>query len=363
MDTSQLLPKKKSSLQPKNFRFLVVMKYFTIISLTCVLFYALLFAILSVWQMTLVCGITAAFWGGIFLINRRGMIKIAFLAGVAVSAIFSLLSSWLLGWDSGFFLLALLILPVIFYPSQLHFAVKIGLAAFVAAMVLTLFILSWSASSFWVLSQDFLHLLGTINLVIVVIVLSLTGYFFVTVTSDAEKALIQTNKKLASLSSTDPVTNLVNRRIILSRIEQERNRMQRGNKPFTLIMMDVDHFKVINDNYGYAYGDIVMAHLAGIISKSLRMQDEVARWGGDEFLILLPETDIEGGKIVAEKIRGNVIESPYRDQDKELKITVTLGVGQCDKENGVGSYIHKVDHALFLGKQAGRNRVSIFQEQ
>ena len=159
MDTSQLLPKKNTSLQPKNFRFLVVMKYFTVISLTCVLFYALLFAILSVWQMTLVCGITAVFWGGIFLINRRGMIKIAFLAGVAISAIFSLLSSWLLGWDSGFFLLALLILPVIFYPSQLHFAVKIGLAAFVAAMVLTLFILSWSASSFWVLSKDFLHLL------------------------------------------------------------------------------------------------------------------------------------------------------------------------------------------------------------
>ena len=363
MDNTQLLPKKTNLPRLKSLRFSNATKRFSLTSLGCVLFYALFFGILSVWQMTLICSVAAILWGGLLLILYKGMEKLAFLAGVILSAIFSLLSSWLLGWESGFFLLTLLLIPFLLSQDLFRVSVRIILAAVFAAAVLGLFILSWSQASFWVLSGDFLHLLTTVNLIFAVIVSAIFGYTYRVAISDAEMALIHSNKKLASLSSTDPVTNLVNTRIILSRIEQEKNRMQRGNKPFCLIMMDVDDFKNIIDLYGYSCGDFVMSHLAELISLTLRKQDEVARWGGDEFLLLLPETDIEGGKIVAEKIRSKISKSPFFYKESEISVTVTLGVGLCEKDNGVGSCIHKADHALYLAKQAGKNRVSLFQDQ
>lgn len=363
MDKSQFLLDKLEMPQTTNYRFSMVMRKFSLISLVCILFYGGLFAILSVWQMVLVSGVCAIIWAGILLINRKGYPQAAFLMGTLNSAIFSLLSTWLLGWDSGFYLLALLIIPIIFHNSQLNKWLK-GLLAFaILAVILGLFILSWRQASYWILDGGLLIVFSIINLLITMVVLALTGHFFETIASDAEKALIQTNKKLTSLATTDPVTNLVNRRIILSRIEQEKNRMERGSKPFVLIMIDIDNFKQINDEYGHSGGDYVLVTLAELISLTLRKQDEVARWGGDEFLIMLPETDVEGGQIVAEKIRTKIVSTPFTYRELEIPVTVTLGVGPCDSGAGVGSCIRKADQALYIGKQAGKNRVGVLQDR
>lgn len=363
MDKSQLLLEKTDLPRPKSFRFSVVMKNFSVISLVCIVFYAILFAIFSVWQMVLVCGICALLWVGILLINRQGLIQVAFLVGVINSTVFALLTTWLLGWSSGFFFMALLIIPIIFHNSYWNQTIKIILAAAILAVIMGLFILSWQNASLWLLDEKFLKLLAAINLVFTIVVLAITGHFFETSASDAEKALIQANKKLAGLATTDPVTNLVNRRIILSRIEQEKNRMERGSKPFTLIMVDVDNFKQVNDEYGHSGGDFVLVNLAEAISLTLRKQDEVARWGGDEFLIMLPETDVEGGIIVAEKIRAKIIETPFVYRELEIPVTITLGVGACEPGSGVGSCIRKADQALYAGKLAGKNRVGYLHDR
>ncbi len=363
MDKSQLLLEKMDLPRTKNYRFSVVMKNFSLISLIIIALYAVLFAILSVWQMVLVCGICAVIWIGILLINRQGMIQAAFLVGVLNSTVFALLTTWLLGWSSGFFFMALLIIPIIFHNSYWNQIVKSTLAFAILAVIIGLFILSWQNASLWALDQMLLRVLAAINLVITVVVLAITGHYFETSAADAEKALIQANKKLAGLATTDPVTNLVNRRIILSRIEQEKNRMERGSKPFTLIMVDVDNFKQVNDEYGHTGGDYVLVNLAEAISLTLRKQDEVARWGGDEFLIMLPETDVEGGVIVAEKIRTKIIETPFIYREMEIPVTITLGVGACEPGSGVGSCIRKADQALYAGKQAGKNRVGILKDR
>jgi diguanylate cyclase len=363
MDKSQLLLEKMDLPRTKNFRFSVIMKNFSLISLIIISLYAVLFAFISVWQMVLVCGICAVLWVGILLINRRGLIQAAFLVGVLNSTVFALLMTWLLGWSSGFFFMALLIIPIIFHNSYWSQGVKMTLAFAILAVILGLFILSWQQASYWALDDKLLKILAMINLVITVLVLAITGHYFETSAADAEKALIQANKKLASLATTDPVTNLVNRRIILSRIEQEKNRMERGSKPFTLIMVDVDNFKQINDEYGHSGGDYVLVNLAEAISLTLRKQDEVARWGGDEFLIMLPETDVEGGVFVAEKIRTKIIETPFLYRDLEIPVTITLGVGACEPGSGVGSCIRKADQALYAGKQAGKNRVGFLQDR
>jgi diguanylate cyclase (GGDEF)-like protein len=357
-----MLPEKKEFLRSKNSRFTALKRNFIFFSLGGLIFYTALFAVLSVWQMALLCGISLVLCVGVFLLYRSGLDRPAFVAGVLLITIFALAGCRLLGWQTGFFLLVLAPLPLLFFHAHLPLVFRFSLTGLMLGAGVLVFVLSWWQGSVWLLSEDFVHLLQIINLVLTAAALAAAGLFFGSAASDAEKALIHANKKLANLSSTDPVTNLVNRRIIVSRIEQEQNRMERGNKPFCLILIDVDDFSGVNDKFGFSCGDYIMAHLAEVISRVIRKQDEVARWGGDEFMLMLPETDIEGGKTVAQKIRAKILKTPFMFKETKIPITVTLGVGVCEKETGVGSCIHKADHALHLGKYAGKNRVSIFQE-
>ena len=348
--------------KPKNYRLTAIVKGYSIISLACFFVYAVLFSIFETWQMTLVCGICAVLWMGIVLLNRRGYDQAAFITELLITAGFSLASSWLLGWNSGFFLLSLLTVPLIFQNANIGQTVKFVLSAAVLAAVMGLLILSWQQASYWVIDTGVLHFFAAANLLITIIILAIAGYSFEVAASDVEQALIQTNRKLAHLATTDPVTNLVNRRIILSRIEQEKSRVERGNKAFSLIMVDVDNFKQVNDRFGHGGGDYVLVTLAELISMSLRKQDEVARWGGDEFLIMLPETDMEGGIFVAEKIRNKIESTGFVYRELTIPVTITLGVGPCEANMGIGSCIRKADQALYIGKQAGKNRVGIVQE-
>jgi len=149
MDKSQFLLEKMDLPRTKNFRFSVVMKNFSIISLVIIFLYGVLFAVLSVWQMVLVCGICAFLWVGILLINRQGMIQAAFLVGVLNSTVFALLTTWLLGWSSGFFFMALLIIPVIFHNSYWNQILKCILAFAILAVIIGLFPFAGNALPFF----------------------------------------------------------------------------------------------------------------------------------------------------------------------------------------------------------------------
>ena len=185
------------------------------------------------------------------------------------------------------------------------------------------------------------------------------GYFFEKRAGEIESSLLLANKRLTNLASTDPVTNLANRRIMLSRIDQEKEKLEQTGEAFTLIMIDIDNFKEINDEYGHDAGDFVLVNLAAIINFIVRKQDQVARWGGDEFLVFLPETGTEGGRVVAEKIRARILTTPFIYHEMDIPVTVTLGVSICDTNIGIGNCIRKADLALYTGKQAGKNRVII----
>lgn len=154
MDKSHFLLEKLDLPKPTNYRFSMIMKKFSVINLVCVVLYGGLFAILSVWQMVLVSGICAAIWVGILLINRHGSPQASFLIGVLNSATFSLLTTWLLGWDSGFYLLALLIMPIIFHNSQLPKWLKVLLTFAILAVIIGLYLLSWQQASYWILMWD-----------------------------------------------------------------------------------------------------------------------------------------------------------------------------------------------------------------
>ncbi len=174
----------------------------------------------------------------------------------------------------------------------------------------------------------------------------------------ANEALLKVHKELELAARTDPLTLLSNRRDILDKIEYEKIRFERTHKPFVIILCDIDHFKQFNDTYGHACGDFVLVSIANTMRALVRKQDGVARWGGEEFLLLLPETVSEGGRIVAEKIKETIANRFYNYQEQQLSITMTFGVSVFDDyAMHTDACIKKADQALYQGKETGRNRV------
>lgn len=175
--------------------------------------------------------------------------------------------------------------------------------------------------------------------------------------------LERANKQLDELSRIDPLTSISNRRDILEKIEYETLRFERNKKIFSLVMGDIDNFKAVNDNYGHECGDYVLKALVDTIISSLRKQDIVARWGGEEFILLLPETDLEGGRIAAEKVRSNINQNKFVYNKKRIPISITFGVTEYSSGKDVNGCIREADSALYKGKNKGRNRVEIYNTE
>lgn len=165
------------------------------------------------------------------------------------------------------------------------------------------------------------------------------------------------------LSNTDTLTGLPNRRALFTRIEHELNRARRRGEAVALAMMDIDHFKQVNDTYGHAAGDRVLKQLGESIPHLLRNVDLFGRIGGEEFVILLPDTGREGAKQVLERCREMVASSPVTLEDgRMLNITASFGLSTLDRmtlELGLGDLLELADRALYRAKHQGRNRVEM----
>ncbi|MBM9591778.1 GGDEF domain-containing protein [Leptospira sp. 201903075] len=173
-------------------------------------------------------------------------------------------------------------------------------------------------------------------------------------------SLTDVNEKLLAIAMTDPLTGLSNRRSFLSNLEVEIARKQRSNGtyPISFILFDLDHFKSINDNYGHDIGDLVLQEFSSILKTSLRKQDFSARWGGEEFIVLLPDTNLDGAEIVAEKIRNLISLIRLSVNQTEIKCSVSAGVAIMNsKETTADSVIKKADNLLYEAKKRGRNQI------
>lgn len=168
-----------------------------------------------------------------------------------------------------------------------------------------------------------------------------------------------TARELQSMVRTDAVTGLANRRHMMERIENEKLRSRRSRRPFTLLMVDIDRFKMINDKYGHGIGDAVLVEVAQRMQAQVRGQDMLARWGGEEFLVVLPDTDMTGACVVAEKLRLAVSSIPMKipDQDLPISLSVTIGVAECAPDISVDECVKVADEAMYVGKRGGRDRV------
>ncbi|HSW60196.1 MAG TPA: sensor domain-containing diguanylate cyclase, partial [bacterium] len=162
-------------------------------------------------------------------------------------------------------------------------------------------------------------------------------------------------KQLESMASTDELTGLWNRRYFFEIGHNECKRTRRYKAKFAMLMIDIDNFKNINDTYGHAAGDIVLKSVTRTFRKGLRDVDIAARIGGEEFAVLMPNTDIDGAKIVAERLRGSVESSSVEYEGKVLKITISIGISDCSNVNSIDEMMKNADDALYVAKNEGRN--------
>lgn len=165
---------------------------------------------------------------------------------------------------------------------------------------------------------------------------------------------------LSAQASTDALTGLANRRETLQRLHFELDRLIRNQRPVSLIMLDLDHFKKVNDTWGHAAGDAVLCAVATVCKNSIRHIDLAGRWGGEEFLIILPEADSEDARVAAERLRVAIADTKIPVGDAVLTINASIGVVTSDSEIQAESLIGFADEALYDAKNNGRNRVSIF---
>ncbi len=174
--------------------------------------------------------------------------------------------------------------------------------------------------------------------------------------------LVELNKRLQELSITDGLTGAYNHRHFIHLLEIEHDRSVRYKRNLSLLMLDIDEFKQVNDSFGHRCGDSVLQHFVNIVKDSVRRTDIIARYGGDEFGILLPETKKSMAMRVSEKIRTEVEKSLFKWEDKTFRITVSIGVAAAGQQgtddwNGL---LNAADQALYRAKGGGRNKVIVF---
>lgn len=173
----------------------------------------------------------------------------------------------------------------------------------------------------------------------------------------------KTLKVEARLSRQDPLTKLLNRRAIYEVLEVEIERFKRSHNPFSLVLADIDYFKNFNDKYGHDCGDAMLQRLSLSLKNLVRKQDRVARWGGEEFLIILPETDSAGAVNLAEKLRHNLKNSTFEHKAEKLSITMSFGISQYIPNVDIDDSIKAADEALYWAKKAGRNQVGSMENE
>ena len=165
-------------------------------------------------------------------------------------------------------------------------------------------------------------------------------------------------EQLEQLAFFDPLTKLLNRRAILRKLEEQVNFVRRYGEGLSLIMLDIDHFKKVNDSCGHLTGDEVLAGVASLLNENIRVTDFAGRYGGEEFIVVLPRTGLDGALVLAGRVRKMIEKARMQDPDgNDFHVTVSLGLSEYREGDDPRSLISRADEALYRAKESGRNRV------
>lgn len=284
------------------------------------------------------------------ILIRRGRLNTATLLVATEVLVHGVVATAMIGWDAGFHHYIVLILPFAVVSAYYRVSVRIALAVAVGLGYMGLDHLYRQAVPAVEVPAPLLGSLHYINLATMLAIMGVLASTYYRLVRHSER-------RLHELACTDPLTQLRNRRFTMEVAQHEAAVFERGGRPLSLLLGDVDHFKRINDQHGHAVGDAVLRTIACVLREGVREVDHVARWGGEEFLVLLPGTELDEAQQVAERLRANVHALVEVDGQRELSLGITLGVAELQSGESIEQALMRADRALYEGKQAGRNRV------
>ncbi len=291
---------------------------------------------------------SVAAWIAAGYASRRGGSTLAMWILTAEVALHAVLAVMSLGWASGFQYYLIPLIPFMMFNDRAQTKV----VSIASAVVLATFVaLKWAAPvrpSLPALLEAFRYA----NLVIPFFMLGLLSYYFRLASTNVER-------KMTEIAQTDPLTGLLNRRRMEERLLEEAARFRARGANFSVIIADVDRFKAINDEHGHAAGDRVLAGVANVFENGVRTGDAVARWGGEEFLLLLPGTELRAAEDVAHRLRAAAEQRLAELGGLPSALTLTFGVASFASNPTVGACLKAADDALYRGKAQGRNRVVV----
>lgn len=270
-------------------------------------------------------------------------------AEVLVHAWFALST---LGFASGFQYYVFALVPGAFFHPNWHLRGKVGYLLGVCLAYIALERLFGTHPGLAVVAPDMLDYVRYFNTFAAFGFVAYVTEYYASVARKAED-------ELAYLATIDPLTGLFNRRHMLRMVDLELARLNRSGKPAALVMADLDDFKRINDRLGHECGDDALKRIADCLRQVRRGQDHVARWGGEEFLLLLPETDLAGAQVLAEKLRTQISGTPIQWQGETLNLTLTAAVTQLGRGEDFRKALSLADNALLQGKRDGKNCVVV----
>lgn len=285
-------------------------------------------------------------------------LKRGHLGGIAVLAWFevighAVLAVRVLGWDSGFQYFLPVLLPLTFVNAYRRLSIKLLMAILLCLVFVGLDAWMRTVAPLVAVSVGTLSVLRYANIVGSLMLLGFLSNFYMSTVSQAEE-------QLRAMAATDMLTGLSNRRRILEIAEYELSRNRRAGNSMSVILCDIDHFKRVNDSFGHETGDRVLVEIAAALRKEIRAQDSIARWGGEEFLVLLPDTGLETAAIIADRLRLAVAATRVELPNQQLAVTMTFGVSEWLRdEPTIDLSIARADKALYQGKRSGRNRTEI----
>lgn len=334
----------------ENYRMFLVINNIAYLGFLAHSLFIVLFYWLGVTPLAFLNVISVMAWVVAFYINKKGRHRDAIILLAGEVILHAFMAVYFLGWESGFHYYLVPLIPFMFFNHRQTTPIIIGEAALLFISYISLYIYTNQAGNYIEIEPFVLNALLYTNIAVNFIALGIIGYYF-------RVASIHSEKEMERLATTDTLTKLFNRRKMREMLERERLRFERDKKAFIIVITDIDHFKKFNDNYGHDCGDYVLQEVSQLMKSCLRKQDVIARWGGEEFLILLPETELEGGMQAIEKMRETIADTTYQFEGNEFSVTMTFGVTVFDGSLHIDGCIKQADEVLYVGKREGRNRV------
>lgn len=314
--------------------------------------YIALFWVLGSWPLTVVNAVSIAMYLGAHqLIARRHNTAGLLLIWAEVIG-HSALGSLLIGWNSGFHYYLLMFIPAIVIANTRGMAAPMVLALLGYYLGLQALCDHWGPLD--PLPAQAVKIVNWVHICLVFAMsAALSAYY--------RRTVLLAESRLRKQATLDPLTGLANRSHFESLTAHALARSQRDGAPMALMLCDVDHFKRVNDQHGHAAGDEVLMGVAQLLAANLRDGDVLARWGGEEFLALLPASPVDAACATAERIRAAVEATPLRaagDAQAPLHVTLSFGVTHVAGQSDLQAAITRADRALYASKHGGRNRVS-----